>query len=135
MSTPEPPEPPLPPRQPRSPGTPTEPLGPVLPPPVVDRRLADRRLWWQREMAIVGIGLLMLVGGGLLGYLIGHSNAKPAKTVFLSGTQHTQTQTTTDTTTAPQNTATVTSSTTVSKSKPGTVVTRVHTVTTPARTV
>jgi hypothetical protein len=82
-------------------------------------------------MAVVGVGLFMLLLGGLLGYLIADSNAKPGRTqtVVASGSQPTQTQTTT----APQNTTTVTTSTTVSK--PGKTTTRVQKVTTPAKTV
>ena len=73
MSTPEPPEPPEPAGPPDPPGPP-EPMstpGPRERMPPRDRQAA---IWWQREMAIVAVGIFALLVGGAVGYLLGDSN-------------------------------------------------------------
>lgn len=143
MNTPDPP--PGPPAAPL--GAPTEPLAPAAraprlpqeapPPPRGSYPLdgsgyaRERALWWQNEAAIIAIGLLMLVLGGVVGYLVGHAHArvrtvaaasgKPSHTVYIDHT-----------------TTTVTASHTVVAhgGTPASHVTVVaHTVTAPARTV
>ena len=70
MSTPEPPEPPEPP----GPHGPSEPMS--APGPRERMRPPDRQaaIWWQREMAIVAVGIFALLVGGAVGYLLGNSN-------------------------------------------------------------
>src|SRR5579871_1729434 len=84
MSTPEPPSgtrgpPPEPttavtPRAPRIPPAGPPPGGPPYPP--ADRYGPDAARWWQNQLAVVAVGLLMLALGAVVGYLVGHSNAK-----------------------------------------------------------
>ena len=101
--------------EPPAAGTPAEPYPPGE--PYVAR---DARLWWQREVAIVAVGLLMLAVGGVVGYLIGHGNAK---TRVVAATRH-------------QVIATVVTRTaTLTTPGPASSVTRVKTVTTPGKTV
>ena len=120
MSTPREPLPPRPP-VPGGPeyGDPGAPLDPRT----------ERALWWERQMVVIGIGVFMLLVGGLLGYLIGHSAAK-TRTVVAHAPARTQT------TTAPasQSTTTVTTTTTATTPIKQTTV-RTRTVTTPGRTV
>jgi hypothetical protein len=113
----------------------------------------DRRGWWQNEVAIASIALLMLVLGGFLGYLLGHANAKtktktlveaaPAKPVH-SGhpSSGAQTVASVKTVTTPGHAKTVTtpghavkSVTAPARTHTVTTPARVHTVTTPAHTV
>jgi hypothetical protein len=76
-------------------------------------------LWWQREAAIVAVGILMLGVGGVVGYLIGHGNAK---TRVIAATRQ-------GVSTVVTHTATVT---TPGHTSP---VAHVRTVTTPGKTV
>jgi len=133
MSIPEPPEPPP------EPLEPTERMGaldPAARPNVVDPdgRLSvrDRRaLWWQREMAMVALGMFALLLGGVIGYLVGNSNTK-TKTV--AGAVRTNTVVTPTTTTVSQSTTIAAPAKTVTTPKK-TVTTATKTVTTPAKTV
>ena len=114
------------PRMPPGPGTPAAaPPGPPYPPdePWVAR---DPRLWWQREAAIVAIGLLMLGIGGVLGYVIGHANAK-TRVVVATRPGISTVVTHTATVTTPGQTVT-----TPGHTSP---VAHVRTVTTPGKTV
>jgi hypothetical protein len=129
-------------------GAPTEPVtaasprAPRIPPPPPDAPLHPpegpyppdpRGAWWQQEAAIIGVGLLMLVAGGLLGYVIGHSNAKtrtvPRGTAVVAAPPAT---------TTPGSTTTLTTSTTVTtpaKGQTATTRTRTRTLAATARTV
>jgi len=68
MSTPEPPEPPEPPDLPERTGT-QEPLRVSTPEPRERMSPRDRQaaIWWQREMAIVAVGIFALLVGGAVG--------------------------------------------------------------------
>jgi hypothetical protein len=46
----------------------------------------DGGAWWSRSAEVVAIGLIALVVGGLLGYLIGHANAPTRTRIVSSGT-------------------------------------------------
>jgi len=132
MSTPEPPEPPEPAGPPDPPGPP-EPMstpGPRERMPPRDRQAA---IWWQREMAIVAVGIFALLVGGAVGYLLGDSNTHTKfRTRTVAGAVRTVTVPGA-TTTTPGN-ATTTSGKTVTT--PGkTVTTPGKTVTTPGKTV
>jgi hypothetical protein len=106
VSTPDPPtpatpDPPTPAGGVSPPTSPREPLPqpghaagapPGLPPPV----------WWQREMAVLAVGVFMLALGGLLGYLIGDSgksNPPAARTRTVVAQAHASQTTVTDHTT------------------------------------
>jgi hypothetical protein len=153
VSAPEPP--PVPPEgAPTEPVTAVSPRSPRVPPPPPPGAPATeapllppegpyppdpRAAWWQQEGAIIGVGLLMLVAGGLLGYVIGHSNAKtrtvPRGSAVVAAPPAT--------TTAPGATTTLTTSTTVTTPAKGqtrttqtrTLVAKARTVTLPAKTV
>jgi hypothetical protein len=155
VSTPEPP--PVPPEgAPTEPVTAVSPRSPRVPPPPPPGAPATeapllppegpyppdpRGAWWQQEAAIIAVGLLMLVAGGLLGYVIGHSHAKtrtvPRGSAVVAAPPAT--------TTAPGATQTLTTSTTVTTPAKGqtrttqtrtrTVVAKARTVTLPAKTV
>lgn len=125
MSTPEPPpEPPEPPERMGAPGpTDVEPAGRMT---VSERRA----LWWQREMAIVAVGILALLVGGAIGYVLGNSNTK-TKTRTVAAPAKTTTVVSTPTTTR-----TATSETTVTTpQKAVTIPTKTITVPTAAKTV
>jgi hypothetical protein len=118
--------PPAPPPGPLAPeaGTPGEPYLPEA--PYVGR---DPRLWWQNEVAVVAVGLLMLAIGGVVGYLIGHGNARTRVVAAdrRQGNSPIVVQTTTVTTPGQ--------ATSVTRVKEVKVKTPAKTVTTPARTV
>lgn len=101
----------------------------------------ERSLWWQHELAIIAVGLLMLLLGGFLGYLIGHSKARVRTVASTPGGQtHTvvvehSTSTVTSPNTASANAGSTTSpANTVVRTRTVTVP-RTRTVTVPARTV
>jgi hypothetical protein len=128
MGTPEPPEPPQPP-QPPEPPQPFEPTGPTSTPEPPDRmRSPDRQtaIWWQREMGIAALGIFALLVGGVVGYLVGDSNAHTKfRTRTVAGTVRTVT--------TPGQTVTVPGGTTTTPGKATT--TPGKTVTTPGKTV
>jgi hypothetical protein len=95
-----------------------------------DRQAA---IWWQREMAIVAVGIFALLVGGAVGYLLGNSNTHTKfRTRTVAGAVRTVTVPGA-TTTTPGN-ATTTSGKTVTT--PGkTVATPGKTVTTPGKTI
>src|SRR5665213_3035650 len=135
MSTPEPPEPPGP-SGPPAPSGPPGPSEPMLTPEPRDRMSPrDRRaaIWWQREMAIVAVGIFALLVGGAVGYLLGDSNTHTKfRTRTVAGAVRTVTAPGATTTTP--GTATTTPAKTVTT--PGkTVTTRGKTVTTPGKTI
>jgi hypothetical protein len=132
MSTPEPPEPPERMSTPEPPG-PSEPMrtpGPRERMPPRDRQAA---IWWQREMAIVAVGIFALLVGGAVGYLLGDSNTHiKFRTRTVAGAV--RTVTVPGTTTTTPGTATTTPGKTVTS--PGkTVATPGKTVTTPGKTI
>ena len=125
MSTPEPPEPPERMSTPEPPG-PSEPMrtpGPRERMPPRDRQAA---IWWQREMAIVAVGIFALLVGGAVGYLLGNSNTHTKfRTRTVAGAVRTVT--------VPGATTTTPGTATTTPSK--TVTTPGKTVTTPGKTV
>jgi hypothetical protein len=148
MSTPEPPPGPPPGDLPTAPSpaavprVPRVPLGPGTPaagtpgapyPPGGAWVVRDPRLWWQREAAIVAIGLLMLGVGGVVGYLIGHGNAK-TRVVAATRPGVSTVVTHTATVTTPGHTVT-TPGHTVTTPGHTSPVAHVRTVTTPGKTV
>ena len=81
MSTPEPPpRPPVPPTQPTEalPRRPVQPVArPAVAPPVVEQlplALPPERAWSENPWPAILTGLLALIVGGLIGYLIGNNN-------------------------------------------------------------
>jgi hypothetical protein len=100
---------------------------------------------WGREAAIIAVGLLMLAIGGLLGYLVGHSNAKVRRELVAGGRPRTvvvahgtQTVTTTNTVTpavSVHHKTVVRTQTVTTPAKTRSVTTPAKTVTAPAHTV
>ena len=151
-------EPPVVPRRPR----PSDPPGPMPPGgepvefaggPVGPRD--PRVAWWQNEVAIIAVGIVMLALGGVLGYVLGHDNVRvrtraivvqrPARTET-TPTTSLSTTTTTATTTGPAKTHTTTvaasttakTRTTVTKTVGATrtvTATKTRTASVPAHTV
>jgi hypothetical protein len=95
-----------------------------------DRQAA---IWWQREMAIVAVGIFALLVGGAVGYLLGNSNTHTKfRTRTVAGAV--RTVTVPGATTTTPGAATTTSGKTVTT--PGkTVATPGKTVTTPGKTI
>ena len=135
MSTPEPPGPPERISTPEPPGVSTP--GPREPMRPRDRQAA---IWWQREMAIVAVGIFALLVGGAVGYLLGNSNthtkfrtrtvAGAVRTVTVPGAT---TTTPGKATTTPGKTVTTPGKTTTTLGK--TVTTPGKTITKPSKTV
>ena len=123
--------------EPRAPRVPAPPVTPIAATPGAPHPPAeayrDPRLWWQREAAIVAVGLLMLAVGGVVGYLIGHGNAKTRTVVDTRHQRAAPVVTRTATVTASGQASPGTRVRTVTT--PGKIVTHVRTVTTPGKTV
>jgi hypothetical protein len=84
-------------------------------------------------MAVIAVGVLMLAIGGVLGYLIGHANAKTKFKPSVASTPRTPASGPTRTTTLTASTTLTTPARTITR--PAKIVNHVRTVTTPARTV
>jgi hypothetical protein len=95
-----------------------------------DRQAA---IWWQREMAIVAVGIFALLVGGAVGYLLGNSNSHTKfRTRTVAGAVRTVTVLGA-TTTTPGNATTTPGRTVTTPGK--TVTTLGKTVTTPGKTI
>lgn len=112
MAGPEPPQPP------EDPTRPTEPLRPVPPRQPLPPRAAPgepagyapelppRDPWWSNPWAAFTVGLVGVLLGALVGYLIGHGNAETKTVASGPPITHTVTSTSTKVTTVTNKTVT-----------------------------
>jgi hypothetical protein len=103
VSSQEPPRPPAPPTQPtrplRTPAVPVQPVAPVAREAVVERfppELPPEGPWWENPWPALIAGVLCLLIGGLIGYLIGHrAETSTEAGASRAGITHTVTRTNT----------------------------------------